>query len=136
MKALIAHIVLLGTPKAASLKKNKEGKIYNAKSVYMAACKWKVKIQYRKTAVAVPVVVDYFFGFPIPSSWPKDKQEKAREGGMPYTSRPDYDNLEKLYNDCIKGIVVKDDCYLQSGKWLEKYLHIQHSRLGILPMKQ
>jgi len=55
------------------------------------------------------VRVDYFFGFPIPKSWPKSKQEKAAKGGMPHSSKPDYDNLEKTYNDIIKGIVIRDD---------------------------
>ena len=119
--ALLAHITLLGTPKPARLKKKRNGKLYNARNLYMRACKWRIKIQYRTQAYVGPVRIDYFFGFPIPKSWPKEQKELATTTRMPHTLRPDYDNLKKLYNDCIKGIIIRDDSQMCMGLWAKEY---------------
>jgi len=49
---------------------------------------------------------------PIPASWSKRKQEEARRGLLPHTSRPDVDNLGKLVMDAANGILWRDDAQL------------------------
>ena len=119
--SLLAHIVLLGIPRPAKLKKGRNGKIYNARKILATATKWKIKMQYRGLPYKGAVKVDYYFGFPIPKSWPLDQQELAKKGGMPHTVKPDYDNLEKLYNDCIKKIIIADDSQICGGEWTKEY---------------
>ena len=62
-----------------------------------------------------------------------EKKEKAAAGGMKHTSRPDYDNLEKFYNDCIKKIVIKDDSQLCAGDWDKEYAEVPRTEIWIYP---
>ncbi len=119
--SVIAHIILFGNPKPARLKKNKYGNIYNPRFAYMFACRWKIRIQYRKPAFEGPVVVNYYFAFQIPPSWPRSKKEQALRGEIPHTSTPDIDNLQKLYNDCIKKIVITDDKNIRECRGIKSY---------------
>jgi Holliday junction resolvase RusA-like endonuclease len=98
-----------GKPVPSKLKCNKIGRIFNARKAYITGYRFHLKSLYQQKPFRGEVRVSYFFGFPIPKSWPKQKKEEAEQGGMPYPFRPDYDNLEKTYNDIIKGIVIADD---------------------------
>jgi Holliday junction resolvase RusA-like endonuclease len=46
---------------------------------------------------------------PIPKSWSKAKQDKARAGLIYPTSRPDLDNYEKAVTDALNGVAFADD---------------------------
>lgn len=61
---------------------------------------------------AGPVGVDMLFLMPIPRSWPRWKQEAARDGLIEPTARPDMDNLEKAFLDAVKGLIFADDALL------------------------
>lgn len=106
--ALIAHIVITGTPRPARLKKSNRGHLYNSRSPLIEDCKWLVKSQYRKPPFEGRVICDYFFGMPIPKTWSDQKKEEAHQGLIEY-DKCDNDNLIKTYNDVIKNIVIKDD---------------------------
>ncbi len=133
---LITEIRLEGTPKPAKLMKSRAGKIYNARKDYAEACKWIIKQQYRGVPYLGAVEIFYFFGFAIPKSWPKAKREKAARGGMEHTSRPDYDNLKKFYNDCIKKIVIKDDSQICRGGWIKEYTLFPRVEIQIYKAEQ
>lgn len=69
------------------------------------------------------VVVQIVFTFGYPKSW--TKKQLAQVQAMPWhTSKPDLDNLEKFYLDCLTGCVFADDCIvcsMQSKKiWGER----------------
>ena len=59
------------------------------------------------TTEAVRLTVRAFF--PIPKSWTKAKKEKALNGDLKHTTKPDFDNVEKAIQDAMNGIVYKDD---------------------------
>lgn len=61
----------------------------------------------RPTTEAVRLTVQAFF--PIPASWTKAKKEKALNGDLKHTTKPDFDNVEKAIQDAMNGIVYKDD---------------------------
>ena len=61
----------------------------------------------RPTTEAVRLDVQAFF--PIPVSWTKAKKEKALNGDLKHTTKPDFDNVEKAIQDAMNGIVYKDD---------------------------
>lgn len=46
---------------------------------------------------------------PIPSSWPKKKQEQARNGELRPLTKPDCSNVTKAIEDAMNGIVYADD---------------------------
>lgn len=95
---------------------------------------------------------DYFhvelrFHFPVPASASR-KQRNSRLWGLEkYTSKPDLDNLEKFYLDCMNGMIYSDDALvtnLSSSKYysftprteifIMSHKHVERSYLGILNM--
>jgi Holliday junction resolvase RusA-like endonuclease len=48
------------------------------------------------------------FVFPFPKSASKAKKEKMKAGEI-IPTKCDCTNLQKLYEDCLKGIVITDD---------------------------
>lgn len=56
-----------------------------------------------------PVLLDVFAVLPIPKSWPKMKQLRARQGFLLPTCKPDGDNIVKVCGDSLNGIVYVDD---------------------------
>ena len=58
------------------------------------------------------VKIDYTFELPIPKSWPKYKKGLAEWNIIKPISKPDYDNLEKFYNDVFNILLYKDDAHI------------------------
>lgn len=56
-----------------------------------------------------PLELEVLFELPIPESWPKWKQQAARERRYLPTGKPDTDNLLKMLKDACNGVVWKDD---------------------------
>ncbi|CAN7418667.1 RusA family crossover junction endodeoxyribonuclease [Paraburkholderia hospita] len=56
-----------------------------------------------------PVAITVSIYLPIPASWPKARQTKARIGVIRATNKPDADNVLKAIKDGMNGIVYEDD---------------------------
>jgi Holliday junction resolvase RusA-like endonuclease len=56
-----------------------------------------------------PVQLTVAIYLPIPQSWSKKKQEKARTGLVGATKKPDADNVLKALKDGMNGVVYVDD---------------------------
>jgi Holliday junction resolvase RusA-like endonuclease len=72
-----------------------------------------------------PPMVGYFyilftFHFAIPKSTSKKRKALMLEGSIRPT-KSDCTNLQKLYEDCLKGIVIVDDRYVMSTKSQKYY---------------
>ena len=61
-----------------------------------------------------PLRVDVLAYFAMPPSWSGAK--KRRMSGEWHTSKPDRDNIEKLYLDALNGLVWKDDALIADGR--------------------
>lgn len=59
--------------------------------------------------VAGPVKVSMDIRLQIPASWSKKKKQKAVEGQVAATKKPDIDNTEKAIFDGMNGVVWVDD---------------------------
>lgn len=53
--------------------------------------------------------VSLYFGFPYPKKWSQRQINRSLWDGSFQNTKPDCDNLLKLYLDCIKEIVIPDD---------------------------
>ena len=68
-----------------------------------------------------PLRVDLTFLVPIPRSWPK-KRVAALSAGLVFpTSKPDLDNIVKLYCDALNGILWSDDAQLVDVSARKRY---------------
>tara|TARA_R100000329_G_scaffold144040_1_gene128488 strand:- start:1742 stop:2287 length:546 start_codon:yes stop_codon:yes gene_type:complete len=54
----------------------------------------------------VPVALDLLYIFPRPK---RLQTKKAEAGFIPHVTKPDIDNCDKLYLDCLSGIAIHDD---------------------------
>lgn len=76
------------------------------------------------SAIEGPVRLSMAFKMEIPRSWPKWKQEAARDGWIAPTGRPDMDNLEKALLDALNERVFVDDAFV-----VERYAKKVYSNL-------
>lgn len=67
-----------------------------------------------------PVSVTLRFTFEPPKSWTKAARMAAL-AGMPHTSKPDGDNLEKAVLDAMNGVVYRDDCLVWQSTRVKMY---------------
>lgn len=68
-----------------------------------------------------PVALTITAVFQIPSSWPKALRETAARGGLPYTGKPDRDNIEKLVCDALNGVAWMDDAQIVAGPVVKRF---------------
>lgn len=68
-----------------------------------------------------PILISIEALFPIPPSWSKAKQLEARDGRLPHTSKPDWDNVAKIVTDALNGLAWKDDSQIISATVIKRY---------------
>lgn len=74
-----------------------------------------IQSQYQGDLLTVPVIVDMFFFMPIPKSTSKKNTSLMINGDLRPAKTPDRTNLAKLYEDCLQGIVIKNDSQIVGG---------------------
>lgn len=65
--------------------------------------------------------VSFNFYLPINASDTIAERNAKLWGLQPHVSKPDYDNLEKFYLDCINGIIWSDDSLIVDGEAHKHY---------------
>ena len=96
------------TPWSAS-QKGANG-FYDKKSKAKEFVRWQLKGQYRDTPLSGHVALDFIFFIPIPKNTSKAMRKQMLDRRVLPTS-PDTTNMQKLYEDCLQGIVITDDRY-------------------------
>jgi len=72
--------------------------------------RWRIKTQYNGNILDQKVSLAFTFYMPVPKSFAKKTLDLLKQGKIIYhDKKPDLTNLQKLYEDCLKGIVIKDD---------------------------
>lgn len=93
---------------------------------------WEVASQYRGEIIEVPLFIHMEFHMPIPASTSKKQRAKMLENSFPHTKKPDCTNLQKYSEDCLIGIVIKDDSQVVSIRSQKKYSENPRSIITIL----
>lgn len=65
--------------------------------------------QYKGPILTDPITIEVDFFILPPASWTNKKRKQAHQGEIPHLVKPDLSNLYYLYENCLKGIVIKDD---------------------------
>lgn len=93
-----------------------------------------IKDNYKGNVEKGALSMTIHFGMPIPKSMPK-KRIRLIESLIDvwHTKKPDMDNLEKTYKDCMENVVYKNDsqiCYCAKKKIYatEPYVYIKLER--------
>ena len=67
------------------------------------------------------LVVELLAVSPVPASWTKKKQAAALTGEIRPASKPDFDNILKLYCDALNGLLWEDDKQVVDGRCIKCY---------------
>lgn len=89
--------------------KGKNG-FYDKKSKHKEFVRWQLKGQYREEPLLGHVGIEFVFFMPIPKSTSKASRRQMLERRILPTC-PDLTNMQKLYEDCLQGIVIDNDRY-------------------------
>lgn len=84
---------------------------YDPKESEKRAVRYLLKQQYNGDLLKDYVILNFYFQFKIPKSYTK-KQIKLAENKLIFPTRHDCTNMQKLYEDCLKGTVIEDDRYV------------------------
>lgn len=81
---------------------------YDPREADKRAVRYLLKEQYKGLILDKFITLHFTFLFKIPASYSKKKRQQIEIGEL-FPTRLDCTNMQKLYEDCLKGIVIKDD---------------------------
>ncbi len=105
---ILLQIDCVPEPWSASCK-GKHG-FYDKKSQHKEMVRWQLKGQYRDQPLQGHVGLEFIFFIPIPKSTSKAMRRQMLDRRVLPTC-PDVTNMQKLYEDCLQGIVIDNDRY-------------------------
>lgn len=118
------EIVLLGAPRGKERPRlTKAGHVYTPEKTrdYEAALKFAAKeAMGANPPLDGPLEVTIHIDVPIALSWPKKRQQAAREGRERPTKKPDWDNFAKVC-DALNLVVWIDDAQVVDGHIHKRY---------------
>jgi len=86
---------------------------YSAQETEEGRVMWEIKAAWEKAwggdPLKCPIYLLMYFGMYIPASTSKKLRRLMLSGDIKHTKKPDVDNLQKFYKDCMNGIVWHDD---------------------------
>lgn len=82
---------------------------YNPQETEEGRFLFEVQKQWRRPPLEGPLKVQFAFEMPIPKSTPKKKFAAIMEDKVQHTKKPDISNLIKFVEDCLNGVVWRDD---------------------------
>lgn len=81
---------------------------YDPKAAEKRAARFSIQRQYDSWPLHEYVVLEFLFSFKPPASTSKKRKIQMLNGEI-IPTRCDCTNLQKLYEDCLKNIVIRDD---------------------------
>lgn len=79
-----------------------------------------------------PVNCEFFFYMQIPESFTKSERTLISWDALQHVSKPDCDNLEKFYLDCMSQIVYEDDRRIYRLSTLKRYDETPRTEIRIM----
>lgn len=102
------HLKLDCDPSPWSAPLKGKNSFYDKKAKIKEFAKWQLKGQYRDAPIAGHVSLDFIFFIAIPKNTSKAMRKQMIDRRVLPTS-PDTTNMQKLYEDCLQGIVIDND---------------------------
>ncbi len=108
------HLRLDCVPEPWSASQKGKHGFFDKKSKHKDFIRWQLKSQYRDSPLLGSVSLEFIFFIPIPKSTSKAMRKQMLERRVLPTS-PDTTNMQKLYEDCLQGIVIDNDRYVNKN---------------------
>lgn len=103
------QIELFGTPVPWAAARKSGRHFYDIRHADKEAARWQIRAQYRDALLTGPIEVWFTFWKPIPKSTSSIRRKQMLAGIILPITKPDATNMQKLYEDCLSGIVFADD---------------------------
>jgi Holliday junction resolvase RusA-like endonuclease len=100
------NLPVIPVPWAAPVRSR--GAFYDIRDANKRCAKFYIKQQYSAIPIEDYTVLEFTFTFPLPPSASKKKRAQMLAGEI-IPTKCDCTNLQKLYEDCLKKIVIDDD---------------------------
>lgn len=132
---------LLSSPRTVITKSGKKGRrfAYDPQSDEKASIKALCRAEWNKQRGGVPhsqgVELELTFWLPIPKSATLAEKALMAWNITQHTGKPDDDNLQKTYQDCLTGIAYKDDCQVIVKKCRKLYSIRPRTEITIMAKK-
>ncbi len=125
-----------GNPKSQLRPRLGRNGVYNPSKKDKAAAQWSIATQYHDIPIDFPVEIHLEFYFGVPASSSKKKKREMLLGAIPYSKKPDVDNLIKLTLDAMNGIVFKDDSLVVKISAVKRYSGTPQTIIYINPISE
>ena len=102
------------------------GKPYDLQSNIKKNIRETLKSQFKKDLIEGAVLINWGFYMPIPKYL-----KKKIKAGDPHIKKPDNDNLIAIFQNCMSGIIFKDDALIFSGSFFKVYDHNPRTEIQI-----
>jgi Holliday junction resolvase RusA-like endonuclease len=103
------QLELTGAPTAWAAPRFYKNRAYDVKKDAKNAARWQIRSQYRDDPIFGPVFLDITFFMKIPKATSGIRKKEMLAHKILPVGKPDTTNLQKLIEDCLKGIVIGDD---------------------------
>lgn len=92
--------------------------------------------QYKSAPITGPVSLWFMFCFEPVKSTSKKSREKMLKGETFHVKKPDCSNLIKFAEDCLKGIVIRDDSQVVYVSGRKVYSEKSETRIIVIPLEE
>lgn len=103
------ELEILGVPEPWTAPRRSRGGYYDIRHNTKEQARWQLRSQYTDKLLEGEITIDLTFYVPIPKRTSKVRRRLMMMGLIKPTSKPDTTNYQKLYEDTLTGIVIKDD---------------------------
>lgn len=103
------QIELYGKPVSWTPSRSCGSHYYNPRAEDKEVARWQIRAQYRDEPILGPVHLDFVFFIPIPKNTSYVRRRQMLAHILLPEVTPDTTNMQKFYEDCLKGIVIGDD---------------------------
>lgn len=128
---LIASIVIEGPPLPWKAPYVGVRGAFSPRHNVMKIYRLSVKEQYNGPLIDSAVCCDLYLHMPIPKSASEKKVAKMLSGELRPIGTPDRTNCAKLLEDCLQGIVFKNDSQIVEGKICKHYAENPHALIKV-----
>lgn len=109
---------------------------YDPKSKEKEQIRWQIKAQHRGEPIDGAPILDFTFYFAIPKATSKIRRRQMLAGLIVPTVAPDCSNLIKLYEDCLKGIVIQDDRFVSEIVARRRFAEAPSVLIRVIPYQE
>jgi len=131
---------ILGVPiplqRARAFSQGGHIKLYDSQKKEKAQMQWRARLEYREDPLPMPLILYLTYCMPIPKGTSKIRTRAMLYGDLLPAKKPDLDNLIKMTNDFLNGLLYEDDRQIVEIHAKKIYSDIPRTIIKAIPCKE